>query len=119
MVDLGFRGKEVDQANPDLKIIYRDWIKTMTTTHRRWLKRRQAVEPAIGHLRSDNRLQRCWLQGATGNALYALCCAVGYNLRWLMRTVVRLGLKGLFVVPALDGVFDSIHHHAATAHRWQ
>jgi hypothetical protein len=23
-------------------------------------------------------------------------CAAGYNLRWLMRAVVRLGLKGFF-----------------------
>ena len=97
VVDLGFRGKEVDQANPDLEIIHRGRIKTMTKQQRRWLKRRQAVEPAIGHLKSDNRMQRCWLQGAVGDALHALCCAVGYNLRWLMRAVVRLGLKGLLL----------------------
>ena len=97
VVDLGFRGKDVDQANPDLEIIHRGRIKCMTKTQRRWLKRRQAVEPAIGHLKSDNRMQRCWLQGATGDALHALCCAVGYNLRWLMRAVVRLGLKGLLL----------------------
>ena len=42
-------------------------------------------------------MQRCWLQGATGDALHALCCAVGYNLRWLMRAVVRLGLQGLLL----------------------
>ena len=30
VVDLGFRGKEVDQANPDLEIIHRGRIKTMT-----------------------------------------------------------------------------------------
>ena len=97
MVDLGFRGKEVDQASPGLEIIHRGRIKTMTRAQRRWLKRRQAVEPAIGHLKSDNRMQRCWLQGATGDALHALCCAVGYNLRWLMRAVVRLSLKGLLL----------------------
>jgi transposase, IS5 family len=95
VVDLGFRGKEVAQDNADLEIIHRGKIKTLTKAQRRWLKRRQAVEPAIGHLKSDNRMQRCWLQGATGDALHALCCAVGYNLRWLMRAVVRLGLKGL------------------------
>uniref|UniRef100_UPI0025DF5215 hypothetical protein n=1 Tax=Polaromonas sp. UBA4122 TaxID=1947074 RepID=UPI0025DF5215 len=33
----------------------------------------------------------------TGDALHALCCAVGYNLRWLMRAVVRLGLKGFLL----------------------
>lgn len=95
VVDLGFRGKEVDRANPELEIIHRGRLKTMTKAQRRWLKRRQAVEPAIGHLKSDNKMQRCWLQGATGDALHALCCAVGYNLRWLMRAVVCLGLRGL------------------------
>ena len=49
VVDLGFRGKDVDQANPDLEIIHRGRIKTMTHAQRCWLKRRQAVEPAIGH----------------------------------------------------------------------
>ena len=117
VVDLGFRGKEVDQANPGLQIIHRGRIKTMTRAQRRWLKRRQAVKPAIGHLKSDNRMQRCWLQGATDDALHALCCAVGYNLRWLMRAVVRLGLEGPFVGPFLAGLLGSIHHHAATAHR--
>ncbi len=97
VVDLGFRGKDVDLANPDMEIIHRGRVKSMTKTQRRWLKRRQAVEPAIGHLKSDNRMQRCWLQGATGDALHALCCALGYNLRWLMRAVVRLGLKGLLL----------------------
>jgi IS5 family transposase len=32
-----------------------------------------------------------------GDALHALSCAVGYNLRWLMRAVVRLGLRGLLL----------------------
>ena len=76
VVDLGFRDKEVDQANPDLEIIHRGRIKTITKTQRLWLKRRKAVEPAIWHLKSDNCIQRCWLQGATGDALHALCCAV-------------------------------------------
>jgi transposase, IS5 family len=97
VVDLGFRGKEVAQDNPDLEIIHRGKIKTLTKVQRRWLKRRSAVEPAIGHLKTDNRMQRCWLAGAARDALHALCCAVGYNLRWLMRAVVRLGLRGLLL----------------------
>jgi IS5 family transposase len=95
VVDLGYRG--VDQDNPGLEIIHRGKIKSLTRQQRLWLRRRQAVEPAIGHLKSDNRMQRCWLQGQTGDALHALCCALGYNLRWLMRAVLRLGLKGLLL----------------------
>jgi IS5 family transposase len=41
-------------------------------------------------------MDRCWLKGQTGDALHAVLCAAGYNIRWLLRAIVRLGLKGLF-----------------------
>ncbi|MEW5680277.1 hypothetical protein ABMC30_13475 [Comamonas kerstersii] len=41
-------------------------------------------------------MDRCWLKGQMGDAIHAVLCAAGYNLRWLMRAVVRLGLKGFF-----------------------
>ena len=92
--DLGFRG--VDADNPGVQIIHRGKLKSLTGQQRRWLKRRQAVEPAIGHLKQDHGMDRCWLRGATGDALHAVLCAAGYNIRWLLRAIVRLGLKGLF-----------------------
>jgi IS5 family transposase len=95
IVDLGYRG--VDKDNPDVEIIHRGKYKSLTQQQRRWLKRRQAVEPAIGHLKSDNRMDRCWLQGQLGDALHAVLCAAGYNLRWLLRAMVRLGLKALLM----------------------
>jgi IS5 family transposase len=88
VVDLGFRG--VDADNPGVNIIHRGKYKTLTDQQRRWLKRRQAIEPLIGHTKSDHRMDRCWLQGALGDALHALCCAAGYNIRWLMRAIVHL-----------------------------
>ncbi len=30
-------------------------------------------------------------------ALHAVLCAIGYNLRWLMRAVLRLELKGILL----------------------
>ena len=92
VVDLGFRG--VDASNPGVEIIHRGKFKSLTDQQRRWLKRRQAVEPAIGHLKHDNGMDRCWLQGVTGDALHAVLCAAGYNIRWLLRAIVRLGLQG-------------------------
>jgi len=91
IVDLGFRG--VDADNPGIEIIHRGKYKTLTSQQRRWLKRRQAIEPMIGHTKSDNRMDRCWLPGAIGDALHALSCAAGYNIRWLMRAIVRLAAK--------------------------
>lgn len=95
IVDLGYRG--VDRDNPDVEIIHRGKYKSLTAQQRRWLKRRQAVEPAIGHLKSDHRMDRCWLQGQLGDALHAVLCATGYNLRWLLRAMLRLGLKPLYL----------------------
>ncbi len=88
VADLGFRG--VDADNPGMEIIHRGRIKSLSRQHKQWLRRRQAVEPAIGHLKSDHRMDRCWLQGAVGDALHAVSCAAGFNLRWLMRAVTDL-----------------------------
>ena len=88
VVDLGFRG--VDADNPGLEIIHRGKIKSLSRQQKTWLRRRQAVEPAIGHLKSDHRMDRCWLQGTVGDALHAISCAAGFNLRWLLRAIPDL-----------------------------
>ena len=93
-VDLGYRG--VDADNPGVEVVHRGRIKSMSARQQRQLKRRQAIEPAIGHLKHDNRMIRCYLQGSMGDALHAISCAAGYNIRWLMRAIMRLGLRGLF-----------------------
>ena len=91
VVDLGFRG--VDEDNPGVEIIHRGRFKSLTNQQRRWLRRRQAVEPAIGHLKADHRMDRCWLAGQNGDALHAVLCAAGFNLRWLLRAIARGLLK--------------------------
>jgi IS5 family transposase len=93
VVDLGYRG--VDADNPGVEIIHRGKFKSLTALQRRWLERRQAIEPAIGHTKADHRTDRCWLQGATGDALHALSCALGYNIRWLMRALQAKARKAL------------------------
>jgi IS5 family transposase len=93
VVDLGYRG--VDADNPGVEIIHRGRFKSLTTLQRRWLKRRQAIEPAIGHAKADHRMDRCWLQGAAGDALHAISCALGYNIRWLMRALQAKAAKAL------------------------
>ncbi len=45
-------------------------------------------------------MQRCWLKGKAGDALHAVLCAAGYNLRWLLRAIVRFGIKPFFFVLA-------------------
>jgi len=100
IVDLGYRGVDADIA--PVQLIHRGKSKTLTAAQRTWLRRRQAVEPAIGHLKADHRMDRCWLKGSEGDALHAVLCAAGFNIRWLLRAIVRLGLAGLlFALAAL------------------
>lgn len=93
VVDLGYRG--VDQDVAPVELIHRGKIKSLDVQQRKWLKRRQAIEPAIGHTKSDHRMDRCWLQGSIGDALHAVLCAAGYNIRWLLRAIARNGLHAL------------------------
>lgn len=87
----------MDAAVAPVQLIHREKIKRLTKLQRRWLRRRQAVEPAIGHTKHDHGLQRCWLKGADGDALHTVLCAAGYNLRWLLRAIARLGIAAVFL----------------------
>lgn len=59
--------------------------KTLSRGMRRMFKRRAAIEPTIGHLKSDNRLCRNPLRGTAGDQINVLLAAAGYNLRKLLR----------------------------------
>ena len=113
----GYRG--VDQDNPTVEIIHRGKYKSLTRQQRRWLKRRQAVEPAIGHLKSDHRMDRCWLQGQLGDALHAVLCAAGYNLRWLLRAMVRLGLSAAFLRSLLRWLVAVLSHRRSVTDSYE
>lgn len=45
------------------------------------------MEPAIGHMENDDRLRRNWLKGSLGDALNAVLCGAGYNLRMILRAI--------------------------------
>ena len=93
---MAIRDRGVDKDNPDIEIKHRGKDKRLTDEERSLLKRRQAIEPIIGHLKADHRMDRCHLKGSQGDALHAVLCAAGYNIRWLLRAIVRLGVNGFF-----------------------
>jgi Transposase DDE domain len=68
---------------------------SLTQEQKRWLKRRQAIEPIIGHTKHDHGMKRCWLKGSEGDALHPVLCAARFNIRWLMRAIVRKAAEGL------------------------
>jgi IS5 family transposase len=95
IVDLGFRG--VDDDLKPVQVIHRGKYKSLTPQQKGWLRRRQAIEPLIGHTKQDHRVDRCWLKGAEGDSLHAVLCAAGFNICWLLRAIARKGLVGLFL----------------------
>lgn len=60
-------------------------LRGLTRTQRKRRKRRSAVEPKIGHLKSDHRMKRCFLKGLIGDAINAVLAAAGSNLLKLLR----------------------------------
>ena len=39
----------------------------------------------IGHMKNDGRLTRCPLKGTKGDALFAVLCGCGHNIRMILR----------------------------------
>ncbi|UVO33110.1 IS5 family transposase [Bradyrhizobium arachidis] len=92
-VDKGYRGHNHPHR-------FRVWIsgqvRRVTASIRREMKRRAAVEPVIGHVKAEHRMDRNYLKGRLGDRINAVLAAAGYNfgllLRWiaeLLRVIIR------------------------------
>lgn len=69
--------------------------KSMKPSEWRWFKRRSAIEPVIGHMKHDNRMDRNYLKGTEGDKMNAILAACGFNLRKLLRALLWLIFKEL------------------------
>ncbi len=81
IVDKGYRGVEV----PDVQILRSGQRRGITRTLKVMIKRRSAIEPTIGHMKMDGRLGRNPLKGELGDALHAVLCGAGHNIRLLLK----------------------------------
>jgi IS5 family transposase len=64
--------------------------RRLSRSERYWRGRRAAIEPVIGHLKSDHRMDRNCLHGIIGDELNAMLAGCGRNLRKLQRILLRL-----------------------------
>ncbi len=80
VVDKGYVGHDASHL-----IIYKSGQKRGVKTKflKRFIKRRSAIEPHIGHMKSDGKLGRNFLKGFLGDEINAILCGVGHNLRLL------------------------------------
>jgi IS5 family transposase len=56
----------------------------------RWMRRRAAIEPSIGHLKEHRRMQRCRLKGTEGDKVNAVLSAAGMNFSKLLADLEAL-----------------------------
>jgi len=86
-VDRGYRGHK-HSGKAQVYIAHTRGITSPTI--KRELRRRNAIEPIIGHTKSDGLLERNHLAGATGDAINAILVAAGHNLRLLVAWLAAL-----------------------------
>lgn len=87
-VDRGYRGHGITLDR--LKVWIAGAKRGVTVAIKKKLKRRNAVEPVIGHMKADGRLGRNFLKGTQGDAMNALLCGAGHNLRKILRRLALL-----------------------------
>jgi IS5 family transposase len=96
-LDKGYRGHNYPNK-------FRVWIsgqvRRTTRSIRREMRRRAAVEPVIGHIKAEHRMDRNYLKGRDGDRANAVLAAAGYNfgllLRWfkaLLRALITALLR--------------------------
>lgn len=97
-VDMGYRGHDYAGA----VMVHVD-KRTRGRTPKalwRWMKRRAAVEPSIGHLKNEHRLDRNRLRGTYGDAINAMLAAAAMNFHKL------LGAFWLYFLRSLMGIWS-------------
>ncbi|SFV19096.1 transposase, IS5 family [Bradyrhizobium arachidis] len=104
-VDKGYRGHETE--NPR-RVFISCQKRGVFGVIKRELRRRSAIEPVIGHMKTDGHLGRCHLKGRDGDAANVVLTAVGHNLRlvlaWLkllLHLILNALMQLLPLTPAL------------------
>ncbi len=86
-VDRGYRGVEVARVR-----IWKSGQRCgVTRDLKAMIKCRSAIEPTVGHMKNDGKLGRNWLIGALANAMHAVLCGAGHNIRLIINKLKPCG----------------------------
>jgi IS5 family transposase len=84
IADKGYRGHNAP-ADYKFRVFIAGQKRRMTPKIKREMRRRSAIEPVIGHLKAEHRMERNYLAHRAGDAANAVLAAAGYNFRLLIR----------------------------------
>ena len=97
------------------KILISGMRRGITPLLAKLLKRRSAIEPEIGHMKSDGRLARCPLKGRISDAVFAVLCACGHNMRKILAHPGALWALLLHLIAAIIWRERPLHRLALPA----
>lgn len=112
IVDKGYRGVEVERV----RVLCSGQNRGITQTLKAMIHRRGAIEPAIGHMKMDGRLGRNPLKGALGDALHAVMCGAGHNLRLILAKLRLLAARFALTLPTLLAMLSAPVGRTQLAH---
>jgi len=109
-VDKGYKGHGINEEEDSIRIFISGRRthngKKLTKTLKKHLKRRQAIEPIIGHMKNDGKLDLSRLKGMIGDKINAVLAACGHNLRMILKHIKKL-LRNSFFTSFLAFFTDS------------
>ena len=108
-VDRGYRGHGVETV----KVFISGARRGITRTIAKLLRRRSAIEPMIGHMKTDGRLTRCPLKGTTGDAIFAVLCGCGHNIRMILRHLRAFLCQLVWLLTLRRGFTQGTYRHQA------
>jgi IS5 family transposase len=111
VVDRGYRGHGVE----DTQVLISGTRRGLTPTLAAALRRRSSIEPEIGHMKTDGRLARCALKGPLGDALFAVLCGCGHNLRKILAHLRAWLAEILAAILSLVWLIQDHRHGCETA----
>jgi len=80
--DKGYRGHDAPRP---LRVFLSGQKRGVHGAIKRELRRRSAIEPVIGHMKSEGHLDRNYLKGRSGDQINAVLSATGYNFRLILK----------------------------------
>jgi len=91
VTDAGYRGHNAPKDKA-FTVYVAGQKRGLTAAIKRAFRRRSAIEPIIGHLKNEHRMNRNLLAGTHGDAANAVLAAAGFNFRLLFRWLASLCL---------------------------
>jgi len=89
VADKGYRGHNAPEASK-FKVYISGQKRGVTDEIKRDLRRRSAIEPVIGHAKSEHRMDCNYLKGSQGDAINVALAAAGYNFKRLLAWLRKL-----------------------------